>query len=56
MRDTTGKSDPVNMTTKDIKGTIRILKYLVDKDEDNSPTVQRARERLAEFKAELAKR
>lgn len=51
MRDTSGKSDPTNMTTADIKGTIRILEHIAKGEA--GPTQQRAVERLAMFRAEL---
>ncbi len=51
MRDTSGKSDPVNMTTKDINGAIRILEHLAKGEA--GPAQQRAIERLAMFRAEL---
>ena len=51
MRDTSGKSDPTNLSTKDLRGAIRILEHLAKGNA--GPTQSRAIERLAMFRAEL---
>jgi len=54
MRDISGKSDPANMPTAEIKGAIRILEHIAKGDA--GPARDRAVERLAMFRAELTAR